>query len=234
MIKYSQLKSLLIVLSGGIVIEVITKRYNQIFKKLFMKKENSKPTQAQTKKSSEASSPVEAKGDAAELLQELFEDQLKDIYWAEKALIKAIPKMIKNASSDELKAALKDHLTVTQEQATRLEEVFAAIEKKPQAKKCEAMEGLIKEAEGIMEETQQGVVRDAGIIAAAQKVEHYEIATYGTLCSFANTLGLDDAADLLKQTLNEEKEADELLTKIAESSINLEALSGESSGKKKQ
>ena len=198
-----------------------------------MKKENSKPNHTQSNKSSVASAPVQAKSDAAGLLQELFEDELKDIYWAEKALTKAIPKMIKNASSNELKNALKEHLTVTEEQVRRLEEVFMAIEKKPQAKKCEAMEGLLKEADGIMEDTQTGVVRDAGIISAAQKVEHYEIASYGTLCSFANTLGLDDAADLLKETLNEEKEADVLLTKIAESSINIEALSGESSGAKK-
>ena len=197
-----------------------------------MKKENSKPNQAQSKKSSGATAPVQAKSDAAGLLQELFEDELKDIYWAEKALTKAIPKMIKNASSNELKNALKEHLTVTEGQIRRLDKVFAAIEKKPQAKKCEAMEGLIKEADGIMEDTQTGVVRDAGIISAAQKVEHYEIASYGTLCSFANTLGLDDAADLLKETLNEEKEADELLTKIAESSINMEALSGTTGSKK--
>jgi ferritin-like metal-binding protein YciE len=198
-----------------------------------MKKENSKPSQGQSKKSTGATAPVQAKSDAAKLLQELFEDELKDIYWAEKALTKAIPKMIKNASSSELKDALQEHLTVTEGQVRRLDEVFAAIEKKPQAKKCEAMEGLLKEAESIMEGTQTGVVRDAGIISAAQKVEHYEIASYGTLCSFANTLGLDDAADLLKETLNEEKEADELLTKIAESSINIEALSGDSRGAKK-
>ena len=198
-----------------------------------MKRENSKPNQAQSKKSSGATAPVQAKSDAAGLLQELFEDELKDIYWAEKALTKAIPKMIKNASSNELKNALKEHLTVTEGQIRRLDKVFAAIEKKPQAKKCEAMEGLIKEADSIMEGTQTGVVRDAGIISAAQKVEHYEIASYGTLCSFANTLGLDDAADLLKETLNEEKEADELLTRIAESSINIEALSGNSSGAKR-
>ena len=198
-----------------------------------MKKETSKPNPAQSKKSSGASAPVQTKSDAAELLQELFEDELKDIYWAEKALTKAIPKMIKNATSSDLKEALQDHLAVTEGQVSRLEEVFAVIEKKPQAKKCEAMEGLLKEAESIMEDTQTGVVRDAGIISAAQKVEHYEIASYGTLCSFANTLGLDDAADLLKETLNEEKEADELLTKIAESSINIEALSGNSKGAKK-
>jgi ferritin-like metal-binding protein YciE len=156
-------------------------------------------------------------------LRGLFEDSLKDIYWAEKALTKAIPKMVKNASSEELVAALNDHLSVTQNQVTRLEEVFSIIGTKAQAKKCEAMEGLIKEAGEIMENTAEGVVRDAGIIAAGQKVEHYEIATYGTLCAFAKTLGEDEAAEMLLQTLNEEKEADDKLSEVAEGAINLQA-----------
>lgn len=156
-------------------------------------------------------------------LRELFQDSLKDIYWAEKALTKAIPKMIKKATSQELVDALNDHLTVTQEQVTRLEEVFNTIGAKAQAKKCEAMEGLIKEAGEIMESTTEGVVRDAGIIAAAQKVEHYEIATYGTLCAFAKVLGENEAANLLLQTLNEEKEADDKLSEVAETSINVQA-----------
>ncbi|MEP7142542.1 MAG: ferritin-like domain-containing protein [Ferruginibacter sp.] len=164
-----------------------------------------------------------AKSDAATGLRDLFEDSLKDIYWAEKALTKAIPKMVKNAGSEELVAALTDHLEVTKNQVTRLEEVFSVIGIKAQAKKCEAMEGLIKEAEDIMESTVEGVVRDAGIIAAGQKVEHYEIATYGTLCAFAKILSENEAADLLMETLNEEKEADEKLSEVAESSINLEA-----------
>ncbi len=169
------------------------------------------------------SSPVQAKTDAAQGLRDLFVDELKDIYWAEKALVKALPKMIKNASSEELITALKGHLEVTQKQVTRVEQVFEAIGEKAEAKKCEAMEGLIKEAEEIMESTEVGVVRDAGIISAGQKVEHYEIATYGTLCSFAKTLGEDKAASLLAETLSEEKEADEKLTEIAESTINVEA-----------
>lgn len=156
-------------------------------------------------------------------LRELFIDGLKDIYWAEKALTKALPKMIKNATSEELVTALTDHLAVTEEQVTRLEEVFSSIGEKAQAKKCVAMEGLIKEGEEIMESTQEGVVRDAGIIAAGQKVEHYEIATYGTLCSFAKILGEKEAAELLLETLNEEKKADDKLTEVAEEFVNLEA-----------
>jgi len=183
-----------------------------------------KPSQSGVKKASKGSSNLKGSSDASGL-QELFEMELKDIYWAEKALVKAIPKMIKNASDEELIAALEEHLSVTEEQVTRVEEVFAAIGVKAEAKKCEAMAGLIKEAEEIMSETEKGVVRDAGIIAAAQKVEHYEIASYGTLCAFAKTLGQDEAVQLLEQTLNEEKEADSTLTEIAESSINIEALS---------
>lgn len=155
--------------------------------------------------------------------RELFLNELKDIYWAEKALTKAIPKMVKKASNDELIAALEDHLAVTETHVERLEQVFELIGEKAAAKKCDAMEGLISEAEGIMEETEDGVVRDAGIISAAQKAEHYEIASYGTLVSFANTLGETDAAALLEETLNEEKEADQTLTEIAESSINIDA-----------
>ncbi|MEO5891424.1 MAG: ferritin-like domain-containing protein [Ferruginibacter sp.] len=169
------------------------------------------------------SKPTPAKSDAASGLRDLFEDGLKDIYWAEKALTKALPKMIKNASSEELVAAITDHLAVTQQQVARLEEVFESIGTKVQAKKCAAMEGLLKEATEIIEETEPGVVRDAGIIAASQKVEHYEIATYGTLCAFAKILGEDTAAGLLLQTLNEEKEADDKLSEVAETSINLEA-----------
>ena len=173
-------------------------------------------TQKSTNGTAEKAKSAEAQG-----LRELFVDELKDIYWAEKALTKAIPKMIKNATASELIDALTDHLEVTKEQVTRLEEVFSSIDKKAVAVKCEAMAGLIKEAEQIMEETESGMVRDEGIISAGQKVQHYEIATYGTLCSFAKTLGEDEAVSLLQQTLNEEKEADEKLSEIAES-IELE------------
>ncbi len=162
--------------------------------------------------------------DGASELQELFEKELKDIYWAEKALVKAIPKMIKNATDTELIEALESHLSETEEQVNRMEEVFETIGVKAEAKKCEAMVGLIKEAEQIMSETTKGVIRDAGIISAAQKIEHYEIASYGTLHSFARTLGHDEASELLEETLNEEKSADNALTEIAESSINAEAI----------
>ena len=172
---------------------------------------------------SKGNGAVKAKSSAAEGLRELFVDSLKDIYWAEKALTKALPKMAKNATSENLIATINDHLTVTQEQVSRLEQVFELIGEKASAKKCEAMEGLIKEGESIMEETEQGPVRDAGIIGASQKIEHYEIATYGTLAAFAHTLGEDEALDLLQQTLDEEKEADTLLTEVAYNNINFEA-----------
>ncbi|MCE3278476.1 MAG: hypothetical protein K0S44_667 [Bacteroidetes bacterium] len=157
-------------------------------------------------------------------LMKLFEDQLKDIYWAEKALTKALPKMAKKATSEELIAALEDHLKETEAQVEKLEQVFEVIGKKATAKKCDAMAGLVKEAEEIMKESDKGAMRDAGIISAGQKVEHYEIATYGTLRTFANTLGLDDAAALLEEILNEEKAADQKLTEIAESTINIQAV----------
>jgi len=156
-------------------------------------------------------------------LMKLFEEELKDIYWAEKALTKAIPKMIKNATSEELVEALENHLSETENQVKRVEMVFDVIGKKAQAKKCEAMDGLIREAEEIMSECEEGAMCDAGIISAGQKVEHYEIASYGTLRQFAETLGLDDAVSLLEETLEEEKAADEKLTEVAVSAVNVEA-----------
>jgi len=161
----------------------------------------------------------------ASKLGKLFEDELKDIYWAEKALTKAIPKMIKNATSEQLVKALEKHLAETEKHVTRAEEVFELMGKKAAAKKCEAMAGLIKEAEEIMEEADEGVMRDAAIISAAQKVEHYEIATYGTLKTFAQTIGLDKAVSILDSTLQDEKKADTTLTEIAESTVNIEAAS---------
>lgn len=190
-----------------------------------MKRTDDKPKTSRTavaKKAaagSRTSKPSVAKG-----LRELFVDSLKDIYWAEKALTKAIPKMIKNASSEDLKEALTEHLEATKEHVLRLEEIFSIIGEKTTAKKCEAMEGLIKEAGRIIEETEAGPVRDAGIIVAGQKVEHYEIATYGTLCAFARVLEEDDAVALLEDTLDEEKEADIRLSEIAEADVNREAL----------
>ena len=154
-------------------------------------------------------------------LEKFFTDSLKDIYWAEKALTKALPKMQKAATTEELKNAIEEHIGQTQEQVTRLEQVFELFGEKPQAKKCDAMEGLIKEGESIVEETEEGsMTRDAGIIMAAQKVEHYEIATYGGLVQLAKTLGNNEAARILQETLNEEKQTDEGLTEIAEGSIN--------------
>ena len=166
---------------------------------------------------------VKAKSDAASGLKELFEDGIKDIYWAEKALTKALPKMAKNATTRELIAAINNHLIETEGQIKRIEKAFEIIGVKPVAKKCDAMEGLIKEGEGILEETEMGIVRDAGIIAASQKIEHYEIATYGTLKQFAMTLGYDEVADLFQSSLDEEKNADVSLTEIAVSSINIDA-----------
>lgn len=184
---------------------------------------SAKKTTATPSKTTGPKGTVKAKRSAAEGLRDLFEDSLKDIYWAEKALTKALPKMAKNATSENLKTAIEEHLVVTQEQVARLEKVFEIIGKKAVAKKCDAMEGLIKEGEGIMEETELGPVRDAGIIAASQKIEHYEIATYGTLCAFAKTLGEEEAAQLLEATLAEEKEADVTLTEAAYNTINFDA-----------
>lgn len=164
-------------------------------------------------------------------LMKFFEDALKDIYWAEKALVKALPKMAKQATAEELVTAIENHLAETKTQVEKVEKVFELIGKKATAKKCDAMAGLIEEAEGIMEETEEGAMRDAGIIAAAQKVEHYEIATYGTLCTYANTLGLKDAATILHEILEEEKSADLKLTDVAVSTINIQATGETAEGK---
>ena len=154
-------------------------------------------------------------------LDKLFTDSLKDIYWAEKHLTKTLPKMKKKATTDDLKSAIEEHLAQTEEHVSRLERVFEICGKKAQAKKCDAMEGLTKEADSIIEETESNTMtRDAGIIMAAQKVEHYEIATYGSLVQLAKTLGMNDAAEILHQTLEEEKQADEKLTEIAEWNVN--------------
>ena len=158
------------------------------------------------------------------MLLEFFSDELKDIYWAEKHLVKTLPKMQKAATSTELRQAFADHLEASKNHAVRLEQVFGLLDKKPQAKKCDAMEGITKEGAGIIEETEKGTAtRDVGLILAAQKVEHYEISTYGGLCQLAKTLGKQDIAELLYETLQEEKETDELLTQIAENNINYEA-----------
>jgi len=207
-----------------------------------MKNSKSKPqggsnvTNALKKKAGEAKSQNTSskEGMQSSQLMKLFEDELKDIYWAEKALTKAIPKMIKNATSEELIEALENHLAETEEQVSRCEQVFESIGKKATAKKCEAMAGLIKEAEEIMSNCEEGAMRDAGIISAGQKVEHYEIATYGTLRQFAETLGLEDAEALLALTLEEEKAADEKLTEVAVSAVNIQASEEDEDGSKEE
>ena len=159
-----------------------------------------------------------------ENLKELLVEELKDLYSAEKQLLKALPKMAKAASSDDLRQAFEEHLTQTEEHVSRLEQVFEMFGKKAQAKKCEAMDGLTREAEGVIEDTEDGsMTRDVGLIISAQKVEHYEIATYGSLVQLANTMNLAEISEILEQTLQEEKETDELLTYIAENDINMEA-----------
>jgi len=179
-------------------------------------------TKTPAKKTATSKNQAPAQGNSQ--LDKYFADSLKDIYWAEKQLTKALPKMQKAATTEELKNAIEDHLVQTEEHITRLEQVFEIIGKKAQAKKCEAMEGLVKEGDSIVEETEDGsMTRDVGIIMAAQKVEHYEIATYGSLVQLAKVMGYDDAANLLQQTLEEEKQTDAGLTDIAENNINWEA-----------
>lgn len=155
---------------------------------------------------------------------QLFMDELKDIYWAEKHLVKALPKMQKAASTAELVDAFAEHLEQTKGHVSRLEEIFELLGARAVAKKCEAMEGLVSEAQELITEEDAGSVLDAGLIIAAQKVEHYEIAAYGSLRTLANKMGHSDAAEILEQTLDEEKETDSLLTQIAESKVNEEAL----------
>lgn len=181
-------------------------------------------TKTPAKKAATSKNQQQAPGQGNSQLDKYFTDSLKDIYWAEKQLTKTLPKMQKAATTEELKNAIEDHLVQTEEHVTRLEQVFEIIGKKAQAKKCEAMEGLVKEGDSIVEETEDGsMTRDVGIIMAAQKVEHYEIATYGSLVQLAKVMGYDDAADILQQTLEEEKQTDAGLTDIAENNINWEA-----------
>jgi ferritin-like metal-binding protein YciE len=157
-----------------------------------------------------------------ENLDDLFLHELKDIYDGEKRILKALPKMAKAASSEELQTAFEEHRNQTEQQIARLEKIFKLLDKPARGKKCVGLEGLIEEGAELMEEDAEPAVMDAGLIAAAQKVEHYEIATYGTLATYAKILGLGDAADLLEETLAEEKETDEKLTELA-SQINFAA-----------
>jgi ferritin-like metal-binding protein YciE len=158
------------------------------------------------------------------LLHEFLIDGLKDIYWAENRLLKAIPKMQKESTTVQLEKTLGEHLEITRNQIQRLDQIFDKLGVKAAGKKCEGMAGLIEEGEDVIDETEDGsVTRDVGIIVSAQKIEHYEIAAYGGLAQLARTMGHDDIAELLDQTLQEEKEADRLLTEIAENDINYEA-----------
>jgi ferritin-like metal-binding protein YciE len=156
-------------------------------------------------------------------LNDLFLDTLKDIYYAEKQILKALPKMAKAAHSDQLRAAFEKHHGETEGQVERLERVFELIDKPARGKTCEAIQGILDEGKEIMEEYKGTEALDAGMVAAAQAVEHYEIARYGTLKQWALQLGIKDAVRLLDQTLQEEKKTDEALTSLAEASVNLEA-----------
>lgn len=158
-----------------------------------------------------------------ENLHDLFVNELKDIYHAEKQLVKALPKIAKKTHSQRLRSAVEKHLEQTKNHVERIESIFEMIGKSATGKTCKAMEGLLEEGQEILSEDASPATKDAGIICASQKVEHYEIASYGCLRTFANHLGLDKAAELLGQTLKEEEETDRLLTELAESEINVEA-----------
>ena len=158
-------------------------------------------------------------------LDELFHDTLKDIYYAEKKILSALPKMAKAAQNDDLTAAFEKHKAETEGQISRLEQVFELIDQKPQGKKCAAIEGILEEGQEIIKEYKSSPALDAGLVSAAQAVEHYEIARYGTLRTWAEELGLEDASKLLQETLDEEEATDQALTQIAESVVNQEAQS---------
>jgi ferritin-like metal-binding protein YciE len=157
-------------------------------------------------------------------LHDLMVNELKDLYNAEKQITRALPKMAKNAQSDKLRKAFEDHLKMTENQITRLEQVFEELEIPAKGKKCAGMEGIINEGKELMEEIEEGATLDAALISAAQKVEHYEIASYGTVRTYAEELGFPKVAELLQKTLDEESQTNELLTSIAESDINFEAI----------
>jgi ferritin-like metal-binding protein YciE len=156
-------------------------------------------------------------------LDDLFHDTLKDIFYAEKKILTSLPKMAKAAHNADLKAAFEKHHAQTEEQISRLEKVFASIDQKPQGKKCDAIEGILAEGKEIMEEYKGSAALDAGLISAAQAVEHYEITRYGTLATWADELGNDEGAKLLKETLDEEEDTDEALSELAETVVNQEA-----------
>lgn len=163
-------------------------------------------------------------------LQDLYVDELKDLYNAEQQIVKALPKMAKAASSQDLKDAFNEHLQVTHEQIKRLDRIFRDLGKAPRGKKCIGMQGLIEEGQELLKEKGDPAVKDAGLISAAQRVEHYEMAGYGTVRTFAQMLGFDDAAQALQQTLDEEGDTDHKLTQLAETMINPEAESESEGG----
>jgi ferritin-like metal-binding protein YciE len=167
-------------------------------------------------------------------LKDLYVDELKDLYSAENQLLKALPKMAKKASAPELKRAFQDHLAQTEGHVGRLEKIFKGLGEKPNGKVCKAMKGLVEEGKEVIEEDGDASVLDAALIGAAQRVEHYEIAGYGVVRTFASLLGEEDAMGLLQRTLNEEAEADKKLTKLAESVINVEASEAEEDEKPKR
>lgn len=215
---------------------IITKTFIHSFKHFIMANTTTaKRGSANTRTAAKKSSAGRGKNGTAQkhstngnqtepLLKEFFIEELKDIYWAEKKLVSSLPKLQKAASTDALKTAIGDHLEETKEHVTRLEDIFEQLGKKAQAKKCDAMEGIVEESQSVIEDTEEGTAtRDVALIMAAQKAEHYEIATYGGLRQLAITLGLDDIADTLNSTLEEEKKADDLLTDIAENDINYQA-----------
>jgi ferritin-like metal-binding protein YciE len=159
-------------------------------------------------------------------LHDLYVEELKDLYNAENQLLKALPKMAKAASAPELRAAFENHLEETRTQVKRLEQIFKKLDASPKGKKCKAMEGLIEEGKELMGEDAEPAILDAALIAAAQRVEHYEMAGYGCVRTFARLLGYEDAAELLQETLDEEAAADKKLTEVAETCINVEATAG--------
>ena len=161
---------------------------------------------------------------ATKTMNDLLLTFMQDVYYAERQILKALPKLAQAAESDELKQALMHHREETEGQVERLQKAFEAMGKRARGKTCEAINGLIEEGEEVVEEVEPGVIRDAGIIGAAQAVEHYEMARYGTICAWAKACGLDDVARLMAETLEEEKKADTLLNKLAKQEINQEAV----------
>jgi len=164
---------------------------------------------------------------AIESLRDLYLEELKDTYNAEQQILKALPKMEDAASHDELQRAFREHRQQTEEHVRRIERIFGSLDEKPRGRRCRGMEGIIDEGEEMLKDAKDGDTRDAALIAAAQRVEHYEIAAYGTLRSYARQLGRNQDADLLQQTLDEEGQTDQRLTQIAESRVNPDAASGQ-------